>query len=126
MTDKTRKHTGLEGCGVLIVEDEAMVAIVLEDLLLELGCRVVGTVARVETALASVAARNFDVAILDVNLKGESSYPIADALERENMPFLFVTGYGSGAVPGKYRKCAILQKPFKKSELAEMLLAVLS
>ncbi|HET6375603.1 MAG TPA: response regulator, partial [Methylocella sp.] len=71
MTDKTRKHTGLEGCGVLIVEDEAMVAIVLEDLLLELGCRVVGIVARVETALASVAARNFDVAILDVNLKGE-------------------------------------------------------
>jgi len=76
----------LEGRGVLIVEDEAMVAMLLEDLLQELGCHVVEIASRVETAITSIRARIFDVAILDVNLKGETSY----------------TGYGTEAIPKKY------------------------
>ena len=115
----------LQGCGVLIVEDEAMVAMLLEDLLQELGCHVVEIASRIETALTSIRARIFDVAILDVNLKGETSYPVADVLELRKVPFLFATGYGTEAIPDKYRQRTILQKPFRKQELEEALLRAL-
>jgi CheY-like chemotaxis protein len=97
----------LQGLGVLIVEDEAMVAMLLEDLLHELGCHVVEIASRVETALTSILARIFDVAILDVNLK--TSYPVADVLELRKVPFLFATGYGTEAIPEKYRQRVVLQ-----------------
>src|ERR1700730_15970878 len=100
----------LQGLGVLIVEDEAMVAMLLEDLLHELGCHVVEIASRVETALTSILVRIFDVAILDVNLKGETSYPVADVLELRKLPFLFATGYGIEAIPEKYRQRNVLQK----------------
>jgi DNA-binding NtrC family response regulator len=115
----------LDGCGVLIVEDEAMVAIMLEDLLRELGCRAIGPASRVETALSCVEAMEFDLAILDVNLNGEMSYPVADALESHKLPFLFATGYGSASIPEKYRQYAVLQKPFLKQELMDALVKVL-
>ena len=115
----------LQGLGVLIVEDEAMVAMLLEDLLHELGCHVVEIASRVETALASILARIFDVAILDVNLKGETSYPVADVLALRKVPFLFATGYGTEAIPEKYRQRVVLQKPFRKQELEEALLRTL-
>jgi CheY-like chemotaxis protein len=115
----------LQGLGVLIVEDEAMVAMLLEDLLHELGCHVVEIASRVETALTSIFVRIFDVAILDVNLKGETSYPVADVLELRKVPFLFATGYGIEAIPEKYRQRTVLQKPFKKQELEEALLRTL-
>jgi CheY-like chemotaxis protein len=67
----------------------------------------------------------FDVAILDVNLKGETSYPVADVLELRKVPFLFATGYGTEAIPEKYRQRVVLQKPFKKQELEEALLRAL-
>ena len=103
-----------------------MVAILLEDLLQELGCHVVEIASRVETALTSVTERLFDVAILDVNLKGETSYPVADLLEVHKIPFLFATGYGIEVIPEKYRQRAVLQKPFRKQELAETLLSACS
>ena len=114
-----------QGCGVLVVEDEAMVAMLLEDLLHELGCHVVEIASRVETALTSIMVRTFDVAILDVNLKGETSYPVADVLELRKVPFLFATGYGTEAIPEKYRQRVVLQKPFRKQELEEVLLRIL-
>ncbi len=97
----------------------------LEDLLQELGCHVVEIASRVETAITSIRARIFDVAILDVNLKGETSYPVADVLELRKVPFLFATGYGTEAIPDKYRQRTILQKPFRKQELEEALLRAL-
>ncbi|TPV97731.1 MAG: hypothetical protein USCAAHI_02826 [Beijerinckiaceae bacterium] len=115
-------HITLQGRGVLIVEDEAMVAMLLEDLLHELGCHVVEIASRVDTALTFVTARQFDVAILDVNLKSETSYPVADLLELRKIPFLFATGYGMEVIPEKYRQRAVLQKPFRKQELEEALL----
>jgi CheY-like chemotaxis protein len=117
--------TAIQGCGVLIVEDEAMVAVLLEELLLELGCRVVEVAARVDTALASIAERCFDVAILDVNLEGELSYPVADELELRGIPFLFVTGYGAQAIPEKYHRHTILQKPFRKRDFEQALFKAL-
>jgi CheY-like chemotaxis protein len=115
----------LQGRGILLVEDESIVAMLLEDMLHELGCHVVEIASRVDTALKSVVARTFDAAILDVNLKGETSYPVADLLELRKKPFLFATGYGIQAIPEKYRQHIVLQKPFRKQELEEALLSAL-
>jgi len=102
-----------------------MVAMLLEELLLELGCHVVDVAARVDIALACVETRIFDVAILDVNLEGEASYPVADELESRKIPFLFATGYGALAIPERYRQHTILQKPFRKQEFEAALLKTL-
>jgi CheY-like chemotaxis protein len=115
----------LQGCCILIVEDEAMVAMILEDLLQELGCQFTEIASRVETALISIMARPFNIAILDVNLKGETSYPVADMLELRKVPFLFATGYGTAVIPEKYRQRTVLQKPFRKQELEKALLMAL-
>jgi CheY-like chemotaxis protein len=119
------QKTPLQGCDVLIVEDEAMVAMLLEELLLELGCHAVDVAARVDTALALIAAKVFDVVVLDVNLEGEVSYPIADELERRKVPFLFATGYGAQAIPVKHRLKTVLQKPFRKRDFEAALLEAL-
>jgi len=102
-----------------------MVAMVLEELILELGCHVVEVAARVGTALDLIAEESFDIAILDVNLEGELSYPVADELELRGIPFFFTTGYGAQAIPEKYRRHAILQKPFRKREFEQALLNAL-
>lgn len=102
-----------------------MVAMLLEDLLFELGCQVVDIASRVDTALLSVTAKSFDAAILDVNLKGETSYPVADFLDHRKIPFLFATGYGTQVIPVKYRQNIVLQKPFRKQELGEALARLL-
>ena len=74
-------NISLSGLRVLVVEDEMMVSMLLEDMLSDLGCSTVGPAARMEPALRLVEAAGFDVAILDVNLNGDETYPIADALE---------------------------------------------
>jgi len=102
-----------------------MVAILLEELLLELGFRLVEVAACVDTALASIAQNSFDIAILDVNLGGELSYPVADELELRGIPFLFATGYGAQAIPEIYQRHTILQKPFRKREIEQALLKAL-
>lgn len=115
------KHSALEGRAVLIVEDEAMVAMMLEDLLQELGCHLIGVASRVETALRKIGTQAFDFAILDINLNGEPSYPVADALASRKLPFLFATGYGKAAIPRKYLDHPVVEKPFRKQELEEAL-----
>lgn len=102
-----------------------MVAIILEEFLLELGCRTVDIAARVDSALALIAEKIFDVVVLDVNIEGEASYPVADELERRKVPFLFATGYGAQAIPAKHRRKAVLQKPFRKQEFEAALLEAL-
>ncbi|RXQ99948.1 response regulator [Pseudoxanthomonas composti] len=102
---------------VLIVEDEFLVAMMLEECLEILGYQVVGTMASLEAGLAALSTQQFDVAMLDMNLSGQSSEPIAQALETQGMPFLFVTGYGQAGVPAQYRTRQIVQKPFHLSEL---------
>jgi CheY-like chemotaxis protein len=119
------QKTALQNCSVLIVEDEATVAMLLEDLLLELGCHVTEIAARVDTALTLIGVKNLDMVILDVNLEGEASYPVADELERRKIPFLFATGYGAQAIPEKYRWHNVLQKPFRKQEFEAALLKTL-
>jgi CheY-like chemotaxis protein len=111
---------------ILIVEDEMMIAIMLEDMLDDLGCAVAGTAAKPHEALAIIAAQPIDAAILDVNLNGAHSYDIAAALDERGVPFLFSTGYGSVALDERFRARPVLQKPFRQEELQSILDAMLA
>ena len=113
--------SSLSGCRVLVVEDEMMVVWVLEDALSEWGCTVVGPIARVGKALATLDAEAVDMAVLDISLNGEKSYLVADALEARGVPFVFLTGYSRESLPSGYQTCPMLQKLFKQAELGDML-----
>jgi CheY-like chemotaxis protein len=104
---------------ILVVEDEALVAMGIEDALTDLGMRMVGPAASVDKALDLVAAGGFDGALLDVNLRGESVRPVADALAASGTPFVFVTGHGPEGLPEAHRHRPTLAKPFRDADLAE-------
>jgi CheY-like chemotaxis protein len=114
------------GRRVLLVEDEMIVACLLEDMLADLGCTVVGPAASVDQALAMIDAEAIDVAVLDVNLNGQMSYPVADALAARGVPFAFSTGYHKDRLLENYRNVPALQKPFHLSELTDMLTKLLT
>jgi DNA-binding response OmpR family regulator len=111
----------LEGIRVLVVEDEFLVATLIEDMLEAAGCVVLGPIPRVAEALNAVDQGTYDAAVLDVNLGGDRIDPVADALSRRNVPFAFVTGYGTGALPREYADRPRLCKPFKMAELIGLL-----
>jgi CheY-like chemotaxis protein len=116
MTDKS-----LSGRRVLVVEDEMMVLLLIEDMLSDLGCESVTTAATVDQALALMNGRVFDVAMLDVNLNGQKSYPVADALAARDIPFVFATGYSDHVIREGYPGRPVLKKPFKFEALVEIL-----
>jgi CheY-like chemotaxis protein len=111
----------LSGRRVLVVEDEMMVLLLIEDMLSDLGCESVTTAATVDQALALMNERVFDVAMLDVNLNGQKSYPVADALAARNVPFVFATGYSDHVTKEGYPGRPVLKKPFKFEELVAVL-----
>ena len=108
-------------CRVLLVEDEAIIAILMEDLLDELGCDVVATTGELDDAVAAARSRDFDVAFLDVNLRGVPVFPVAEVLRARGIPFAFVTGYGSTGVEAAHTAAPVLQKPFQSHDLAAIL-----
>lgn len=105
------------GLRVLVVEDEIMVALLLQDMITDLGHRVVGPVGRLGKALEMATSEAIDMAILDVNLDGEEVYPVADALAARHIPFAFVTGYGRDGLREPYCASPILAKPFHERHL---------
>jgi CheY-like chemotaxis protein len=108
----------LAGLRLLVVEDEALVAMLIEDILLDLDCVVIGPVGTLAQALALLHQEEIDGALLDVNLGGgERSYPVADALAARDVPFVFVTGYGEAGVEKRYAPVTVLQKPFDPRRL---------
>ncbi|AMJ59749.1 response regulator [Bosea sp. PAMC 26642] len=111
----------LAGARVLVVEDEMMLLMMIESMLEDLGCESVTAAATVNQALALLDAQAFDVAMLDLNLNGDRSYPIADALAARDVPFLFSTGYGSQGVMDGYRERPVLMKPYQIGELVSTL-----
>ena len=117
---------GLSGRRILVVEDEMLVAWTLEDMLAELGCAVVGPAVRVNQALAMIGAETIDAAVLDVNLNGEKSYPVADALAARGVPFVICTGYNKNNIKNGYRGFPMLQKPFECSKLGDALAKLLN
>lgn len=115
----------LSGQRILIVEDEAVIAMLLEDQLEELGCVVVGAVSSVAEALSAIECQPMDAAVLDLNLRGERSYPIAEALAARGTPYLFITGYGNQGLDPEYQDKPVLQKPFTSSALQQALTGLL-
>jgi len=115
----------LNGLRVLVVEDEAAISLLLEDMLLDLGCEVIGPAGRLAIAFDLAANEVFDLAILDVNIAGESIYPLVEALEARKVPFVFSTGYGSGGIKDAYRDRPVVQKPFAQADLRQTLLTAL-
>ena len=111
----------LRGRRVLVVEDEALIAMLLEDMLAGLGCVVVGPIARVAPALMAARRGKLDGAVLDVILHGEAVLPDADALERRGIPFLFVSGYGEVGGDGRFARRLLVRKPFKTQDIAQAL-----
>lgn len=109
--------TSLQGRRILLVEDEAVIAFALEDMLAELGCEVVGPAFRLEDAVAMSASEELDAAILDVNLNDQRSYAAADELNRRAIPFLFATGYGETGVEWDGRQVPRLAKPYRKDQI---------
>ncbi len=103
---------------ILIVEDEMLVAMLIEDVILDLGHEVVGPAMRLETALEAVETEKLDFAILDINLAGKQSFPVADLLADRGIPFIFASGYGTAGLNDRYREAPVVQKPFAANDLA--------
>jgi CheY-like chemotaxis protein len=115
----------LEGLKILVVEDEAPIALLLEDILSDFGCEVT-PVARIKHALKEIESGTFSAAILDVNVSGEQVYPVARALEAKGIPFVFSTGYGRAGVDPSFEKYGVLQKPFDPNQLERLLINAMS
>ena len=111
----------LEGRRVLVVEDETLVAMLVEDTLLDAGAKVIGPAATVAQALALIAETVPDVAVLDMNLAGETSEPVADLLRERGVPFVVASGYGASGVPARYVGVPVLAKPYAPEELTAVL-----
>lgn len=104
------------GLKVLVVEDEAIIAMLLEDMLSELGHDMVASVANIDDARAEAASRKIDLAILDVNLGQQSSYPLTADLNAKGIPFILSTGYGR--LGAEWGDGVVLQKPFEVKALS--------
>jgi DNA-binding response OmpR family regulator len=109
---------GLTGTRVLVVEDEYYIAAELKRALAEVGAMVIGPVGKLEQGL-ELAAGQLDAALLDVNLHGESSFGVAELLERRGVPYMFLTGYDSWAIPPRYEGTARLTKPYLVDKVIE-------
>jgi DNA-binding response OmpR family regulator len=107
----------LHGLSILVVEDMALVADLVVDVLQDAGCQVVGPAARLAQGLTLACTDGLAGALLDVNLAGEHCFPIADALAARGVPFVFLTGYGEQVMPRGYRDVPRLVKPFDFNEL---------
>lgn len=107
----------IEDLHILVVEDEAIIAMLIEDTLLDIGCKSIEVAPTIDRALDIIAARKPDFAILDLNLHGSRSYPIADALREHGRPFVFLSGYGAKGLDGIYKNADVLQKPFQQTDI---------
>jgi CheY-like chemotaxis protein len=113
------------GRDILVVEDEEMIASVIEEMLLDLGCHQIWLAGNAKDAQAVLAQHKPHAVILDVNLGGDSGYQLAQSLVDAKIPFIFATGYGRHGLPEQWSTRPIMQKPFKMETLQAVLGAVL-
>jgi CheY-like chemotaxis protein len=111
---------------ILVVEDEMLVLMNIEMALMELGCSAISAVPSVAAALALLSQQNFDLALVDVNLGGEKSYPVADALTQRGIPFAFSTGYGDHGARIDLDDRLVLRKPYLRAHLVAVFKQLLS
>lgn len=116
---------GFFGLRVLVVEDEGPIAMLVEDMLGDLGCTVVASAASVPEALECLSQQDLQFALLDINLAGRKIDPVADELARLGIPFAFASGYGRAGLRDDFQSRPVVQKPFRASELAEAIRAAL-
>ena len=110
----------LAGHRVLVVEDEQLIGLMLADVLEEFGSAVLGPVATVSEAIDLVDSGDVTAALLDLSLRGETVYLVADRLAEQDIPFVFITGYSRGALGLRHAGAALLTKPFGPRQLADM------
>ena len=106
-------------CRVLVVEDEALIAMLVEDMLHDGGGEMVGSAGKLSDAVDLARTAQADVALLDLDLKGTLAYPAADVLRGRGVPLVFTSGYGSGALIQRFQDCPILDKPFDQHNLEQ-------
>jgi CheY-like chemotaxis protein len=107
-----------EGLRVLVVEDEGPIALLIEDMLQDMGCVVAASASNVGDAMRLASEGQFDFALLDVNLAGQKVDPVADVLARAGVPFAFASGYGQVGVREDLQTHPVVQKPFRAGDLA--------
>ena len=111
----------LAGRRVLVIEDEMLILMMIEDMLADLGCESVAVASKIGPAINLIEGQAFDTAMLDLNLNGIESYPIADALTVRDVPYFFSTGNSLTNVKDGYRDQDVLKKPFTFEQLSSML-----
>lgn len=116
----------LDGLSVLVVEDEAIISFLVEDILAELGAADIRHAGTVGAALIHLGQRMPDLAVLDVNLGGERVYPVAERLEAAGARFLFTTGYGKSGLDPRWAEKTVVQKPFNVDIMTAALREVLA
>ena len=115
-------HVGeISDCRVLVVEDESLVAMLLEAILEDMGCTPVGPAATVAQGLELAQTEEFGVALLDVNVSGETVFPVAEAVRARGKPVVFSTGYGEGGLPAEWQGLPTLTKPFTEAAVRDAL-----
>ncbi len=102
---------------ILVVEDDMLIALLIEQVLQELGCIVVGPLGKLDAALRLASSEALDAAVLDVNIRGGLVYPVAEQLRTRGIPFVLASGYGDWALPAAFRTQPRLTKPFTPNEI---------
>jgi CheY-like chemotaxis protein len=113
-------------CRVLFVEDEAAISMLIEDMLLDLGVEIVGPASKLSRALELARSAEIEAAVLDINIGGMVSYPVADLLLERRIPVIFATGYDSSVLPERFKDCWTIHKPFDQPTFASVLQSALS
>jgi CheY-like chemotaxis protein len=111
----------LTGCRILVVEDEMLVLMNIEMALEDLGCSAITATGSVAGAISLIAQQSFDAAIIDVNLGGDKSYPVADKLTERGIPFAFSTGNGDHGDRSDLDDRPVLKKPYLTADLVAVL-----
>lgn len=115
----------LLGKRVLVVEDEPLIGMLLEELLLIFGAQIVGPATHLDQALRMARYESVDAAILDINVDGQLSYPVADLLRERGVPYLFATGYGRAILADRYTAIPLIEKPYRAEQLHDALEQIL-
>ena len=117
----------LQGSRVLVIEDESLVAMLLETILDDMGCTVVGPESNIDDGLrAATTEGGLDAALLDVNVAGREVFPVAEALKARGVPFVFSTGYGEAGLPEHWRGNPTIQKPFTEAAIRDALMKAMN
>jgi PAS domain S-box-containing protein len=110
---------------ILVVEDESLIAMMMKDVLTDLGYEVIGPYARNDDALTAIDQQHVAGAMLDLNVNGETVYPVAEALASRHIPFILVTGYDSQSIDRRFENVPTLQKPIEAKSLEHLLRAMI-